>query len=245
MIENTFVFADLSTYDPKTAREFYAAVFGWEFQSAGDAYWLARRGTRDLCGLYETPQKFQAMNMPSFWMSYIQAGDVERVAERARTLGGIVELVEQDAYIGKIALIRDPLGAGFTVCEGDRLNSRFADEPGALVWNELFVSDFTNVRDFYEGIFDWRFDSPRSGRRLIRSGAQAEAIGAVQEVDNAIKGDQEYWSVFFGASDLAATKAKALGVGGKLIYEDADTTILADPGGAFFHLSAVRKANDR
>lgn len=239
MKENNFIFADLSTYDLKSARRFYSNVFGWTYKSGGD-YFVAEHKGQQVSGLYETPQKFKDMNMPSFWMSYIQVEDVQETVSKAKSLGGIIELVDETLPIGKIALIRDVLGAGFTVYEGDNLNARFENEENALIWNELFTLDFSKIKPFYEGIFNWKFESAgdADGCRFYIKNAHQQ-IGAIQEVDNQIKGDKNYWSVFFGVSNKEKTKKIALENGGSIVYEDDTTTVLADTHGAFFHIEPI------
>ncbi len=236
---NNFVFADLSTFDLEIARNFYSKVFGWSFLSQDDSYYLASHHKKEICGIYETPKKFREMGMPSFWMSYIRVNDLDKTVEQARQLGGIIELVDHSLPIGKIALIRDPLGAGFTIYQGNLLNSRFNNEENALVWNELFISDISRIRPFYEGIFDWKIQETENSRFLIKNSSN-ETIGGIQQVSNKLKGDKEYWSVFFGVKNIEETKAKVLTNGGSLVYEDGNTTILADAFGAFFHITPLQ-----
>ena len=154
MQENQFVFADLSTYDLNIARAFYSDVFQWIYDDADPEYLIAEYRGKQISGLYETPQKFKDMMMPSFWMSYIQVANIDDIVENAKILGGIIELVDKDLPIGKVALIRDPLGAGFTAYEGSLLNSRVENETNSLIWNELFISDFSKVKTFYEELFN-------------------------------------------------------------------------------------------
>jgi predicted enzyme related to lactoylglutathione lyase len=238
MKENHFVYADLSTYDLIKSQQFYGEVFDWKYYNSGEDYLIAFSGRKEVSGLYETPKKFQEMNMPSFWMSYIQVNHVEETVEIARELGGIIELVDLEASIGKIALIRDPLGAGFTVYEGDMLNARTPDTPNTLVWNELFVSDVSKVKAFYETIFHWKIVPSETDRYSILD-TEGMEISAINEVSNAFKGKHEYWSVFFGVKDIVKSKTKALKQGGSLVYEDAYSTVLADSFGAFFHVVKV------
>ena len=235
MKENHFIYADLSTYDLKITKKFYSNVFGWRYYNSGEDYWIAFAGRKEATGLYETPKKFQEMNMPSFWMSYIQVNNVEETVQLARELGGIIELVDLEASIGKIALIRDPLGAGFTIYEGDMLNVRTPDTPNTLVWNELFVSDVSKVKTFYETIFHWTIVPSETDRYSILD-TEGTEISAINEVSNSLKGKYEYWSVFFAVKDIAKTKAKVLKNGGSLVYEDSYSTVLADSFGAFFHV---------
>lgn len=237
MKENQFVFTDLSTYDMKVAERFYSNVFGWHYQGS-DTYRVALADGEEVSGLYETPQKFKDMNMPSFWMPYIQVKNVKATVDKAKALQGIVELVDEKQAVGKIALIRDPLGAGFTVYEGSQLNARFDHKPNAFVWSELIISDFSKIQAFYEGLFDWSFKAVSDHRFYIHS-KKRQRIGAIQEVSNAIKGKMEYWTVFFGVADLSHTKANILAAGGSLVYEDESSMLLADPFGAVFSLAPI------
>ncbi len=238
MKKNHFIYADLSTYDLKTAMKFYTTVFDWEYYNSGEDYWIALANNKEATGLYETPQKFQEMNMPSFWMSYIQVNSVEETVDLARALGGIVELVDLEASIGKIALIRDPLGAGFTVYEGDRLNVRTKDTLNTLVWNELFISDLSKVKDFYEGIFQWTIDVNNATYQHFIYDTSGDQVGAISEVSDIIRGKYQYWGVYFAVNDIQEAKQKALDNGGSVVYEDENMTIIADSYGAFFHLVA-------
>ena len=236
MKENHFIYADLSTYNLETSKNFYASVFDWNYFNSGEEYWIAFSGKNEATGLYETPKKFQEMNMPSFWMSYIQVNNVEETVSQAKKLGGIIELVDLDASIGKIALIRDPLGAGFTIYEGDRLNVRTKNTPNTLVWNELFISDLSKVKNFYEGIFQWKIEVNNTTYQHFIYDTSNNALGAILEVPNELKGKYEYWGVFFAVKDIKETKQKVIENGGSLVYEDKKVTILADSFGAFFHL---------
>ncbi len=238
MKENNFVFADLSTYELATAKQFYSAVFNWFYDSSSD-YSMATHGGNEISGLYETPQKFKEMNMPSFWMSYIQVNSVERTVEQATELGGIIEVVDLNSPIGKIALIRDPAGAGFTIYEGDLLNSRYENSKNALVWNELHVSSVAKVAPFYEGIFNWSIKAAGNDTYNVLNGA-GEKISTIRQIDNSIKGKYEYWGVFFAVENVQKTKNIVLQNGGSLIYEDENFTALADSFGAFFHIVPLK-----
>ena len=159
----TFVWADLSTFHLHQTKKFYSQVFNWAYTVSDDQYCTAHKGTKQISGLYEMPETFQKMNMPSFWMSYIQVDNVETTVAQAKSLNAIIELVEENP-IGKIALIRDPLGAGFTVYEGNQLNARGQNQADHMVWNELYVSDASQVKPFYEQLFGWTIQHDSNNR---------------------------------------------------------------------------------
>lgn len=238
MRENNFVFADLSTYEITTSIQFYSHIFDWEYQDSGGDYFIATYNNQETSGLYETPKKFREMNMPSFWMSYIEVTNLEETVQIAKESGGIIELVDLTNEIGKIALIRDPLGAGFTIYEGDQLNSRTTSHPNTLVWNELFISDLSKVIPFYEKIFNWRILPSKEGRAVITN-SKNEEIAAIQEAPTSQKGKYEYWGVFFAVENIEKTKKKVLDNGGHLLYEGPHFTALSDSFGAFFQIVAI------
>ena len=242
MKENDFIFADLSTYDVKGAKRFYSNIFEWNY-SRQESYFTAYFKNKEVSGLYEMPQYFQDMNMPSFWMSYIQVENIDVTVQKSKSRGGIIELVTLES-IGRIALIRDPLGAGFVVYEGDYLKSRFENITNTLVWNELFVSDFSKVKSFYQGIFNWTFEKNKNDRFYIKN-TQNKKIGAIQQLSNDIKGKKEYWSVFFNVKDIQKTKNAVLKNNGSLLYEDDITIVLADPFGSFFHIVSSKSLADK
>ena len=242
MKENNFIFADLSTYNVTVAKQFYTNVFGWSFYNEDD-YHLALSKSKTICGVYETPQKFKDMNMPSFWMSYIQVNNIQSTVNKVKELGGIVELVDLSLPIGKIALIRDPLGAGFTIYEGHKLNSRYHNTPNAMIWNELFVSDVNKVKSFYESLFNWSIKLEENKRYIIENSA-SKPIGAIQEVSNSVKGNKEYWSVYFGVNSLEDIKRSVMKYNGNLLYEDNNMVVLEDPFGAFFHAVSIYKQSE-
>ncbi|WP_420604123.1 VOC family protein [Flagellimonas sp.] len=236
MKANNFIWTDLSTFDLKVSKEFYSKIFGWGYQQVDTDYHYAYKSKKEVSGLYLMPETFVNMGMPSFWMPYIQVTSVAATVSKAQAMGGKVELTESTGDFGSIALIRDPSGAGFTVYDGNQLNGRTLDEENTMVWNELYVSDEGLVLEFYTHLFDWTIEETENKRFLVYN-SQGQNITAIQQVDNEIKGKHEYWSVFFKVADINATIAKALEFGGKLIYQDNHSALLADSFDAMFQIT--------
>ncbi|WP_299522729.1 VOC family protein [Winogradskyella sp.] len=239
MKPNAIIFADLSTYTPKTTMAFYENIFGWRYYKDYD-YYVAYKGDKDVVGLYETPEKFKQMRMPHFWMTYIQVNNIERTVAKARELGGIIEMEQTIEGLGKVALIRDPQGAGFTIYEGDHLKStRTEGEANTLIWNELHVSDAKNTIPFYESIFDWTFIKTSSDHYKIYTQNDKHIADALQ-IPNDYKGKYEYWVCTFGVRDLKTTKQNILDHGGSLVIDEGERILLTDNSGqAFFYIQEV------
>ncbi len=239
MLPNNPIFADLSTYSPKKTMPFYERVFGWKYHE-GNNYFSAFLGNVEVSGLYETPEKFKQMRMPHFWMTYIRSEDVDATIDKAKRLGGIIELNYDIGDFGKTALIRDPQGAGFTVYEGDKLkNARTKDKENTLIWNELHVSDVIKIIPFYQSIFNWDILKKPNGTYQVLN-HKGEHIVDILEIQNQYKGKYEYWVCIFGVESLATAKNRILENGGSLIDEESSRMLFTDNSGeTFFYIKEV------
>ena len=154
MAHGDFIWADLSSYRPDVTRPFYSQLFEWKFDD-----YAAHVGKSPTAGLFQMPQKFMDMGMPSFWMSYIAVDDVAQVVKTANEMGGKIELGPAEFEGGgQYALIRDPLGARFTVYSGSALDGA-ATGVNARLGHTLIVSNAKAVMPFYSALFDWNFEA--------------------------------------------------------------------------------------
>ena len=239
MQANKIVYADLSTYTPRETMSFYQDVFGWKFVNVQGQY-LAFTDNQLVAGLYETPERFKRMSMPHFWMTYIQVDDADSIVLKARALGGVIEADEVIQDFGRIALIRDPQGAGFTIYEGDRLEcTRTVNQANTLIWNELHVSSIQSIIPFYEGVFNWNF--VKKGQDCWEMHHDQNVyIADAREIANKYKGKYEYWICTFGVHSLETTRTKILALGGSLVQDDGKRILFADHSGqAFFYVQEV------
>src|SRR5262245_41273834 len=88
--------------DPKTAMDFYATVFGWEFEGPGempgdpsDGYYVARLHGRDVAGIGSLSAT-SGRRVPA-WTTYVRVDGVAETAERAIHEGGNVLVAPTDA----------------------------------------------------------------------------------------------------------------------------------------------------
>ena len=168
-----------------------------------------------------------------------QVESVQETIEKARRLGGIIELANLENPIGGIALIRDTLGAGFTVYEGNSLNSRTVSEENTLIYNELHVSNIQKAVEFYEELFEWKFEWLDNSSVDVYGVQSNEKIASIYEIENSFKGKYEYWVCSFGVKNLEETITKIRKNKGLIIFNEGNRVLCSDGSEAFFYVQQV------
>jgi uncharacterized protein len=125
--------SNLHTPDPEAAAAFYGAVFGWEFNEAFGSLMARRPGYSDVLeerdpGIRRRHSDFGApegfsdavawiirSDGPARWDVTFSVSDADGVASRAVELGGEVAVAPYDEGPTRVAALRDPEGAAFTV----------------------------------------------------------------------------------------------------------------------------------
>ena len=242
MKHGSFIWCDLSAHRADQSRDFYRDMLGWKFEDQG-GYHIAHNGKAPIAGHYQMPGKFIDMRMPAFWMSYIAVDDVAETVELANSMGAKVELgpAEFDGG-GQYALIRDPLGAGFTVYQGDALDGA-TNEYGARAGHGLFVSDASKIQKFYETLFGWSFGQMSNGVQSVSH--NGEILFHCHTIpDPSQRGKEEYWAVFFAVGELSTVNERAAKAGGAVVAEadlpEGRGIWVRDPdGGAFVGMESA------
>src|SRR3954452_18821796 len=116
-----FCWNELATRDPDTAQRFWSGLLGWDFDRIDAApidIWTNRNGGRGNGSLRrmgdETPP-----DVPSHWLVYFGVDSIDAAAQAADQAGGATVLPKTSGGRRKSArALRDPLGAVFSVFEG-------------------------------------------------------------------------------------------------------------------------------
>ncbi|HWM58475.1 MAG TPA: VOC family protein [Pseudonocardia sp.] len=107
------VWTDARLTEPAVGMDFYAAVFGYDYQpvpGAPDGYSTFAVGGRTAGGM---GGMLGSTGAPSHWLAYFAVDDVDATVADAAVVGGLVRQPPQDTPFGRTALLSDRFGATF------------------------------------------------------------------------------------------------------------------------------------
>lgn len=235
MKENNFVWTDLSSYRPEKTTEFYKELFDWHYENQ-DWYYIAFNDADMVSWLYQTPEIFKELNMPHFWMGYIQVDNVEEVVAKARDLWAIIEIEKADFYNWNIALIRDPLWSWFTVYDWDWFEEK-SNKLNSHIFSELHISDISKVKNFYTSIFSWAIENHGNDIFWIYNSSWKH-IWDIHEISNLYKWKYEYWVQSFKVENLEEKKKKVTDLWWHIVSEEEGRALVTDDSEeAFFYIT--------
>jgi predicted enzyme related to lactoylglutathione lyase len=113
---NPFVHLELNTPDLSKAKDFYGALFGWQFQDmdtgAGGIYSTFKPDSGPGGGMVALS------DAPAGWVSYVGVEDIDAATEKARSLGATIIVGSQEIpYVGWMTVLTDPCGCRIALFE--------------------------------------------------------------------------------------------------------------------------------
>jgi predicted enzyme related to lactoylglutathione lyase len=110
---------ELNTRDTDAAKPFYAALFGWQAETAqmGDVeYTTWQLDGKPVGGMLAMGEEFPAQ-VPAHWLAYFAVQDTDATVERIKAAGGDVMYGPVDIPAGRFAVAGDPHRAVFGVIQ--------------------------------------------------------------------------------------------------------------------------------
>jgi uncharacterized protein len=115
-----FGWNELGTRDTASAREFYAAVFGWGFeeQDMGEmgTYTTWKAGEAMVGGMFDVTGVVPD-EVPAHWLTYFTVEDLDASLEKVKSGGGDVKNGPIEIPVGRFAVVGDQFGAVFAVMQ--------------------------------------------------------------------------------------------------------------------------------
>ena len=239
-----FVWFDLVTDDPAALRQFYGAVFGWQFSTVGKppaSYALIENAGDSIGGMFYHARPAGASSSAR-WLSLISVPDPAESVRYVEQHGGtVIAPLATIAGRGTHALFRDPQGAVFGVLKsesGDRPDTPV--EIGDFFWVDLLAPEPAKATEFYSGLADYEASDREANanvKRLVLS-SEGYARAGIVPLPAPIK--QAGWLPYVLVNDVAGTLQKATAAGGRVLLQprpdllDGNLAVIADLRGNVF-----------
>ncbi|GAA1463667.1 VOC family protein [Williamsia maris] len=260
--------------DVDAALEFYAHLFGWQYEEATPPglpfrYVIARLDGADVGGIGGPATVENAGSVTSTWNTYIAVTDAAASVERVIRAGGSEVHPAQAAGDGGVsATVLDPQGVAVRLWQArGRAGAQVTNVPGAWNFSDLHTSDPVAAAAFYTDVFGWRtadlgfatmITVPGYGDHLastvdpdIHRRQQSAPPGFADSIGwlaQASEDETPHWHVTFAVADRDATAAAADRLGATVLTTAADdwthTAVIRDPQGAVFTASQFTPPDD-
>lgn len=245
----TPAWTDLTTPDRLVAHDFYRAVLGWSITDGPPEmgyYANAELHGEVVAGIgQEMPGQ---ENEHPAWTTYLATADIDATAAAVAGAGGTV-IVPPMAVMefGSMAVFADPTGAIFGVWQsGTHTGETIANEPGAVIWNEVMSPDFEKAKAFYAAVFGYTFtDMSDEGFQYASFEVDGVTRGGIGGIGPDMPGVPPHWLTYFCVADTDESVKVVSEHGGTVVREPWDTpygrmAIVTGPAGeAFAFMSAA------
>jgi predicted enzyme related to lactoylglutathione lyase len=123
---------------------------------------------------------------------------------------------------------------------GEHKGAGLVNEPGALVWNEVYAPDTDAAVKFYSQVFGWQAEE-MSGSNYTTFKIREAMVGGTAPPPEQMS---PHWQVWFATADTDATAARAAELGATLLVPPTDSPMgkiafFQDPTGATFSVIAA------
>jgi predicted enzyme related to lactoylglutathione lyase len=240
---------ELTTSDPARSQEFYSALFGWDAETGDEVlyggYVSFSSGHRRIAGAMK---KQEDAPYPDAWSVYLLTTDADATAYAISEAGGTNMFEPMHVpEMGVMGFATDATGATVGYWQsGKHTGFQVEREHGAPVWCELLASDFDKAVEFYEKAFDWTLKNEDTGDdfRYMVFEKDGQQLCGIYDAKQMLGEDPPSWAVYFGATDVDATVAKAVELGATIKDEASDTpygriATFTDPTGAVCRVMSV------
>ncbi len=240
----TFCWVELGTSDAGAAKDFYTALFGWDYEDhpmgPAGVYTVFNLNGKDVAASYALMPEQRAQGVPPHWLSYVSVASADDTASKAAAAGANVLKEPFDVFtLGRMAVVQDPTGAVFAIWEPkDQPGAGIYNVPNTLCWNELLTNDTAQAGDFYANLFGWDKEQFGGDYTIFKNGERG--AGGMFKILPEMGPTPPNWTVYFAVDDCDAMAQKTVDLGGHVLKapEDIPTigryAVLQDPQSAVF-----------
>lgn len=228
-------------------KDFYGALFGWEYSPGPDQlgpYVRALIDGKEVAGIGRLPVD---RHLPIAWTPYMATADADATAEAIRSACGTVGVGPLDAAdAGRMIIGSDPAGAVFGVWQpAAHHGTAVYGTHGTPVWNELLTRETSSVVKFYQAVFGYEVEAvvPADLDCLtdyLTLYVEGRPVAALHGVGNALPRDRgPHWMTYFEVEDTDEAARQVVELGGHVLQLSGESArgrlaTVADPEGAVF-----------
>lgn len=242
------VWTDIMCSDVEASKEFYAALFGWEFEEpdaeAYGGYFSATRNGRLVAGF--SPYNKEFGGVPDHWMLYLATGDINETEQTIVASGGTtVRPAMHVKPYGHMGIYKDNGGVEFGLWQPEtRQGFGLEVEHGAPAWHEVLSRNYESAMAFYARAFDWDMhtlaDTPQFRYSTYGLGDEARA-GIMDAAGSLPTKAPGFWRTYWGVDDVDLACKEAVSRGGEVTEAPQDSEFgrvagLTDCCGAAFKI---------
>jgi predicted enzyme related to lactoylglutathione lyase len=248
----TISWADLATTDQDAAKEFYAGLFGWEYDDQpiddNTTYSMAKLHDKAAAAISPQQPDESEQGIPPHWNVYVTVDDVDAASEKVSELGGNVLAGPFDVFdVGRMTVLADPAGAVLCLWQaGTSIGAEIVNEPGALSWADTATSDAGASQSFYGSLFGWTFEQVNEEPPYWVISNDGRSNGGMTVPPPDVPSN---WFPYFAVDDVEAVIAIAKETGGEPFMGPVDVptgrfALIQDPQGAVFAVLASDSMDD-
>ncbi len=229
----TFCWMDIYLPDTDRGKAFYSAMFGWDWTDtpmgdSGMSYTMFNLDGKTVGAMGPQMPGIYPEGVPPVWMSYLATDDLDRTAERAKSLGAVFHMGPADVGNGRVALMQDPGGASLFLWQALEFGGAdLVRAPHSMVWNELYTRDLGATRSFYSEVFGWEWTGmpmPQGGEYNVASVGDLQFAGVI-EMDENWGEIAPHWMVYIQVEDADDAAAKVESLGGDVCVPVTDISV--------------------
>ena len=248
----TFCWSETMTTDTKKTKDFYKAVFGWEFMEmpmpSGPAYTMWKVDGFERGGIYELSKEQRAHNVPPHWSNYLFTDNVDKTTTKAESLGATVLAAPLDvADVGRMSVLKDITGAQFCLWQdkGKKpVKTPTAENvPGTIGWHELMTDNIEDAGKFYCDLFGWNIKAKKmNGSSYFEFLIGKEPVAGMVETQEDWGDMPSNWMPYLNTNNCETTCKKITKAGGKIVFPTHEVpkvgniAVAQDSCGAYFAL---------
>lgn len=210
-----FVWFEYVSQDARKAQGFFGELFGWSTKNVpmpdGDYTMIAAPDGKTIGGYFAAPDPKAAK---ASWLPYLQVQSAKDSAAQVKKLGG--SIMKEPFKVGDfatMAVVADPLGAGFALWQPAKVEDPGKPGVGHFVWNELPSKDPAASVAFYSKIGGFtvnKMEMPGMGTYNV---LEADGQGRAGIMPQPMPEAPHLWLPYVqvASADQTAEKAKRLG----------------------------------